>query len=119
MNKYWKGVDLDGTLAKVDYTRPYDPYYIGPPVHAMVLRVKNWLSEGENIKIFTARVSSEVPTQERERVITLIKEYCKEHIGQELEVTAEKNYWMTELWDDRVVPVMRNEGVVLGGILDE
>lgn len=50
----WIGVDLDGTLAHYDGGVGVD--HIGPPVPAMLTRVKQWLAEGRAVKIFTARV---------------------------------------------------------------
>jgi hypothetical protein len=50
----WIGVDLDGTLA--EWKEPYDVLQIGPPIPAMIERVKDWLAEGQDVRIFTARV---------------------------------------------------------------
>ena len=54
--KGWVGVDLDGTLAHYDKWKGAD--HIGVPVPRMLERVKLWLSEGMDIRIMTARVSS-------------------------------------------------------------
>jgi hypothetical protein len=59
VGKGWIGVDLDGTLA--EYHGWVGPEYIGPPIPAMLDRVKLWLEEGRTVKIFTARCS--VPEQ--------------------------------------------------------
>jgi hypothetical protein len=99
----WIGVDLDGTLAV------YHGWLggnIGAPVPAMVDRVKAWLAEGITVKIFTARACFN-DAQE----IQKIKDWCAEHIGQELEVTCSKDFSMIELWDDRCVQVVPNTGV--------
>lgn len=47
----WIGVDLDGTLA--EYTGWHGPGHIGPPIPKMLDRVKNWLAEGVDVRIFT------------------------------------------------------------------
>jgi hypothetical protein len=105
----WIGVDLDGTLAV------YDNYLgtsqIGEPVPLMLERVKNWLNRGINVKIFTARASLKNPTRQED--IFKIKEWCIRHIGIELEVTAEKDYGMIQLWDDRCIQVVTNTGEIV------
>ena len=50
----WIGVDLDGTLA--EYGGWKGPDHIGPPVPKMLERVKSWIAEGRDVRIFTARV---------------------------------------------------------------
>ena len=50
----WIGVDLDGTLATFDAS---DPDVVGPPIPAMVQRVKRWLQEGREVRIVTARAA--------------------------------------------------------------
>lgn len=105
----WIGVDLDGTLAEVDYSTGYDYKYIGNPIPRMVERVKAWVEEGATVKIVTARVSSNCP--ERLECIEIIESWCIKHLGLKLEVTSEKDYWMRVLWDDRCVQVALNTGI--------
>jgi hypothetical protein len=98
----WIGVDLDGTLAVYDGWKGAN--VIGDPVPLMVNRVKQWLKEGRDVRIFTARISHD-GTQER--IVDAVKahgaitSWCVTHIGQELPVTCYKDYSMVELWDDR------------------
>jgi hypothetical protein len=114
----WIGVDLDGTLA--EYNGWQGENHIGNPVPLMVERVKKWLSEGKEVRIFTARAYKPVemglfcdePMTKRES-IKLIKNWCKEHIGVVLPIVCTKDYGMTELWDDRCVQVVPNTGVAL------
>ncbi len=106
----WIGVDLDGTLAHYE---GWDGGKIGAPIPRMVERVKRWLAEEVTVKIFTARVCGGSDTGEQ---VTLIQAWCLEHIGQELEVTHQKDFAMIELWDDRAVSVKQNTGLVLGGM---
>ena len=103
MSDGWIGVDLDGTLSVYDGW--HGCCHIGPPVQKMVDRVKGWLASGYTVKVMTARAGDEDP-----RVVPMIKAWCKENIGQELEVTDRKDYSMIELWDDRAVHVVRNTG---------
>ena len=101
----WIGCDLDGTLAEYHGWTPGGS--IGKPVPAMLKRVKQWLKEGKEVRIVTARVSHK---HERGPEEEKIKRWCKEHVGQELRVTNEKDYGMIELWDDRAVEVQINTG---------
>lgn len=101
----WIGVDLDGTLAH--YVGWKGENYIGEPIPLMITRVKNWLAQGKQVKIFTARAHY----QDR----AAINEWCLEHIGQVLEVTATKDFGMVELWDDRAIQVETNTGRRIDG----
>ena len=109
MSRGWIGVDLDGTLAEYHGWRGVE--HIGPPVPAMLARVKRWLAEGRDVRIFTARVSG----AERQDALLAILEWCEEHIGRPLPVTCVKDYGMLELWDDRAVQVEPNTGRRMDG----
>ena len=108
----WIGVDLDGTLA--EYHEWHGIEHVGPPIAPMVARVKRWLAEGREVRIFTARVSEPGERQKR-RVIAVVQRWCEEHIGQALPVTNVKDYGMVELWDDRAVQVEVNTGRRMDG----
>lgn len=97
-------VDLDGTLARYDGFKGRD--HIGKPVPAMVERVKDWLSKGTKVVIFTARAHDPA-------AIPAVREWVKEHIGQALPVTDRKDPRARQLWDDRAVTVERNTGRIL------
>ena len=112
MKDGWIGVDFDSTLAK--YTKWKGHAHTGEPVPEMVTRVKGWLDEGKKVKILTARVATNQDKKDRDAAEKAIKGWCKEHLGQELEVTSEKDMFMTELWDDRAIQVKPNEGVPIG-----
>lgn len=117
----WIGVDLDGTLAK------YETWTggIGDPIPLMVDRVKKWISEGVEVRIFTARVgfgagysaesnrSDDEIFANEQRV--LIEAWCEDHIGVKLPITATKDYRMIELWDDRSVQIIPNTGIRADG----
>ena len=102
----WIGVDLDGTLAHYDEWEGID--VIGDPIAPMVNRVKAWLAEGIEVRIFTARVGG--PAEFAAIARPRIEQWCLEHIGQTLAVTATKDFGMYQLWDDRVVQVECNTG---------
>jgi hypothetical protein len=80
----------------------------------MVSRVKNWLRDGKRVKIFTARMHGHgVPLIGGgvADVRTPIEVWCREHLGQVLEITNVKDFAMLELWDDRAVQVIPNTGI--------
>lgn len=113
----WIGVDLDGTLARYDGWRGAE--HIGEPIPAMVERVKQWLAQGREVRIFTARVDGcdearliyPSPTPFNvPQIRQSIEAWCLKHIGVVLPVTNVKDYGMVELWDDRAVRVVPNAG---------
>lgn len=121
----WIGVDLDGTLA--EYHGWKGPEHIGAPIPAMVERVRSWLAEGRDVRIFTARVdgggvaiSMGNPEGNKVRDVVAVKRHiqawCLEHVGCVLPITNVKDYGMIELWDDRVVQVIPNTGQRADGL---
>ena len=114
----WIGVDLDGTLAHYNGWKGHD--HIGDPIWPMVEKVKQWIKEGKEVKVFTARVgtgrgfskySQAEDTQEfADAQRKLIEDWTEKIIGTRLEVTAQKDWAMMELWDDRAVQVIPNIG---------
>lgn len=110
-HKGWIGVDLDGTLAHYDGWK--GDGHIGAVVPLMAARVKRWLDEGKDVRIFTARVSPySIKLNGSDLVSTLrpIQYWCKDNLGVVLAVTHEKDLAMVELWDDRCVQVIPNTG---------
>jgi len=108
----WIGVDLDGTLA--EYHGWKGAGHIGKPIPKMLERVKQWLKEGRDVRIFTARVGIP-PGPERANVEATIFTWCRAYLGQALPVTATKDLKMTALWDDRCVQVVPNTGERVDG----
>jgi hypothetical protein len=115
----WIAVDLDGTLAEY-HGWPKDGS-IGAPVPKMVERVKQWLAQGKDVRIFTARIwplgTSGEPQMGRMAQALLqwnsIANWCAQHIGKVLPVTCVKDYGAVEFWDDRAVQVVANTGLTL------
>lgn len=126
-SKGWIAVDLDGTLAKYDGWK--GATIIGEPVPRMLARVKKWLKQGEDVRIFTARVApyeksdSDLMFQspeeraakwKRDREVQAaryaIDDWCRLHLGRTLPVTHCKDLQMVELWDDRCMQVIPNTG---------
>ena len=97
----WIGVDLDGTLA--EYAKWEGPDHIGAPVQKMLSRVKKWLKDGEDVRVFTARAS--VPD-----LIPPVQEWCRKYVGQVIPVTNVKDFACVEVWDDRCVQIEMNTG---------
>jgi len=121
MTSGWIGVDLDGTLAYYDQWR--GALHIGEPIPAMLERVRRWLDEGKDVRIFTARVNREgiasamaspegvaAAAREITAVEECIRQWCEKHVGRALPVTCCKDYGMIELWDDRCIQVIPNTG---------
>lgn len=117
--KGWIGVDLDGTLA--EYHGWISEKHIGDPIPEMAERVHRWLADGEDVRIFTARVDGGNvaiamgnPAGEAFRDVgqirAIIQDWTEKHFGVRLPVTNQKDYGMIELWDDRAVRVVINTG---------
>lgn len=115
----WIGFDLDGTLAEQDYdgNGQFHPLKIGKPIEPMVELLKQKLDEGYKVKIFTARVGPIGPSPNNKNVRLTdihraISDWTLEVIGQSLEATCIKDYNMIELYDDRAIHVVHNEGII-------
>lgn len=103
----WIGVDFDGTLARYDGWK--GETVLGEPIIPMVSLVKNWLAEGLDVRIFTARAYDF-----SEEGKAAIEVWCYEHIGQSLPITCVKDFYMEEFYDDRAVQVEFNTGEIVG-----
>ena len=106
----WIGVDLDGTLAKYEGWKGVD--HIGDPIPLMAQRVFEWLRDGIDVRIFTARVSSE---DARAEALPYIESWLTKHFGRTIPVTHVKDFAMIELWDDRCIQVEPNTGRRMDG----
>jgi hypothetical protein len=82
----------------------------------MVERVRQWLCEGKEVRIFTARVTVcknlDGTDRDLSHIVTAIQDWCEEHVGARLPVTNIKDFGMIELWDDRAVGIETNTGEV-------
>lgn len=117
LTEKWTGIDLDGALARFDPDAPYDPSYVGDPVPQMVEAVRRMLLAGRRVKIFTARVSP--GSGDVDKVRESIERWCQDVLGEKLEITATKDYLMTELWDDRAIQIIPNTGMPLQNLLHD
>ncbi len=113
----WIGVDFDGTLAI--YENWMGAQHCGEPLPKMVSRVRQWIAEGKNVRIITARVfapENDAIAQREAAMATLaIQEWCLKHLGAVLPVTCVKDYGMEEIWDDRAIQMERNTGEPVSG----
>lgn len=102
--KPWIGVDLDGTLAEYEGTTAS----IGPPIPAMLEKVKSILNEGiYDVRIFTARAS--VP-----QMIPEVEQWLVKECGlPKLKVTNTKDFAMVALYDDRAITIIPNTGLTV------
>jgi len=114
----WMGVDFDGTLAQYDGKAGADE--MGEPIPLMVMRVRKWIAEGKDVRVFIARVNPDVGDgSEEERKVYVsnclraIEGWCLKHLGKILPVTHQKDFQMIESYDDRAVTVERNTGKIL------
>lgn len=104
-------VDLDGTLAVLEPSD--DPYHIGPPVPAMVDRVRDWLDDGVEVWIFTSSING--PDVDRDEKIARIHDWLEQQDLPALNVTDVKEHFFKEYWDDRAVQVVENTGHPVDG----
>lgn len=107
----WIGVDLDGTLA--EHVR--DMETIGKPVESMLARVKQWLTDGKRVRIFSARFCFP-DSQWDQKQKKLLSSWCMEHgLPSSLanSATATKDPQCIAIYDDRAVAIQRDTGFAL------
>jgi hypothetical protein len=102
----WIGVDFDGTLAEYHGYKGDD--HVGKPIEPMVKKVRQWLREGRDVRLFTARSASPA-----------LRRWMVEHLGRSLPITHTKDHKMQALYDDRAVQVKRNLGHTSSGDEDQ
>ena len=124
----WLAVDLDGTLTEWDGVWR-DPSYIGAPIARTVRRVKHWLNQGKDVRIFTARVwvpnlglgvvstSADAAWQrhyaEAKECRKAIDAFCTQQFGRTLPITCEKDRHAVLILDDRAQQVVPNTGALV------
>lgn len=107
-------IDFDGVLAEHTTWKGFD--HIGHPIPAMLEKVKTWLAVGDEVVIFTARVSNfnvhGVQKFDVEAITKTIQDWTERHLGRRLKVTATKGPW-DYCCDDSIEQVVRNTGLTL------
>ena len=113
-------VDFDGTLAQYDGFKGVD--VLGAPVPEMVRKVKQAMSEGAEVWIFTARVNPVDHTWQAgldaTNSVLNIAQWCLKNIGVMLPITHEKMSQFGEIWDDRCQQTLSNTGVFLSELME-
>jgi hypothetical protein len=105
------GFDLDRTIAQYEGWR--GELHIGAPVPGMIERIKQYLAQGIEVRVFTARMSDPDP-EARLAIARAIWDYTLEHVGQGLHATCQKDYACIRIYDDIARQVIPNAGVVVG-----
>ena len=100
----WIGVDFDGTLAHYDERHSLER--IGEPCAPMWRRVRQWIENGTEVRIVTARGGDAALTAGVER-------WLRENNLPALPVTNQRDTAMLQLWDDRAVQLEGNSGKIL------
>ena len=107
----WVGIDLDGTLAR------HEPgsgvHRIGAPIMPMVERVRAYLAQGYECRIFTARVATPDPREAQLQAVMIQDWLERECRLPRLRVTCRKDFAMLRLYDDRAVGVVPNTGQII------
>jgi hypothetical protein len=106
-------VDLDGTL--VEYHGWQGDEHIGDVIPKMMNRVKQWVAEGKEVVIFTARVSE--GGDDGALAAHHIRNFLSGHGLGALEITAIKQKKFKEFWDDRAVQIVHNTGETIVEVL--
>lgn len=109
-------VDLDGTLAHYDYWRGIE--HIGEPVPLMMERVQEWIAEGKEVVIFTARITPfpDEPLPDsvsRKKAVRTIKRWLRAQGLPDLEITNVKRQNFSVFYDDRAIQVQPNTGRII------
>lgn len=107
----WIGVDLDRTLARYDGWRGIN--HIGEPIPAMVERIKGWLRNDIEVRIFTARWCEPEIREEFQKALHI---WLGEAGLPPLKITNEKDFGCVEIWDDIAVQVIPNTGQRVGAV---
>lgn len=121
-------VDFDGTLVR--YDKWVSCEHIGEPIQPMIDRVKMWLKQGRDVQIFTARAypigidmvltgmskqAYDTRIIEASRAVKAIQDWSVQKFGRALPVVCWKDYHAVEVWDDRAVQLIPNEGLRVDG----
>jgi hypothetical protein len=96
--------------------------YIGPPIPEIIEEIKERLSEGAEVFIFTARVNprdcSFEASLDATKAHIAIAHFCLNEIGTLLPITSVKNCRWTRIIDDRADQVVPNQGIHVTELLE-
>ena len=105
-------LDFDKTLAY--HESEFGTGKPGRPIEPMVKLLRQWLSKGYKVTIFTARVSAEFDEEHRTRQIGMIEKFLYENDLPLLDITANKSTTFSHIIDDRAYKVSPNTGSIFG-----
>ena len=105
MSKECYAVDLDGTLA--EYTGWQGNEFIGKAIPSMISMIKQWIQDGIEVIIFTARATDP-------KNIPAIEKWLERNDLPKLKITNIKTPDIARIYDDRAVQVRKNTGELLG-----
>lgn len=105
MKRYNIYIDFDGVIAKQEggYKRE-----IGEPIIPMINKVNQWIKDGHNITIFTARADYSDSFEKMDLEIFLAK-----HFGKILPITNKKSHNADLYIDDKAIRCIKNTGILL------
>ena len=113
-------VDFDGTLAHFDRWR--GPNNFGRPISSMIKKVKDFIRNGDEVVIFTARLtpSKKYKIEDIGLMKQGIERWCVRNLGKKLRITNTKGN-ADVIYDDRCQKIIQNTGLTeaefLGTIL--
>lgn len=105
-NKRIIAVDLDGTLVHYDGWKGID--HIGPVIPEIANAMERAQREGAEVHLFTARVSDPDDAAQAHQIINTWALQNGFHFES---ITAVKQKFFTEFWDDRAIQVIKNAGM--------
>jgi hypothetical protein len=116
--------DFDKTISHYEEgdIDKYGADYIGAPIPEIVEEIKQHLADGDEVFIFTARVSPHDSSFEAALDATkahiAIAHFCLHEIGTLLPITHEKNCRWTRIVDDKADQVVANQGIHVAELLE-
>lgn len=96
-NSGFIGVDFDGTLATT--VKDFSEEATGEPIQPMVDKVKKWIKEGKDVRLFTAR-----------KPHPALRRWMTKNLGVILPIENVKQPTMYAFYDDRAIAVERDTG---------
>ena len=104
--KGWVGVDADKTLFEYN-SGSFRVDIFGKPIPQMVARIRMHIEDGDEVRLFTARVADPDWESRGKKAWEQISQYL---FGTVLEATNIKDYEMVLLYDDKAVQIIPNTG---------
>lgn len=113
--KKWIGFDFDGTIAHTVKGK-FKPEHIGEPIPKMIFLLKQYINDGKEVKIFSARVSTNgtIPSIYNALLSRFyMNKWCIKHIGRKIDIVCQKDFLMVKLYDDLAIRVIKDTGEIV------